>query len=425
MRPNVTTIDSAPPADMPQNPAHIDRLTDLSPASGGEPLRVMMTTDCVGGVWTYALQLAEALQGQVKFLLASMGRPLSEDQRADVAALDNVYLVESDYKLEWQANCWRDIDDAGRWLMKWAEKWRPEIVHLNNFCHGHLDWAVPTLMLGHSDVLSWHLACRGCEVDPSWREYEKRVRDGLRGADVVAAPTDAMRRSLVKHYGPLRRTRVLPNARCAKKFQPGAKQDYVFSAARLYDPSKNAATLAEAAAGLEWPVRVAGEAKLPDGSGEVDLQNVASLGQLTQQQVAQHMATASIYCLPARYEPFGLSALEAGLSGCALVLGEIPSLQEVWGDAAEFVPPEDGRALRRTLRRLIRDKDRRLELGRKARERALIYTAAHQAESYLGVYRQLARPDEVWEPAAPDRVADRRHAIDSQLVGRAQAATAS
>ncbi len=32
--------------------------------------------------------------------------------------------------------------------------------------------------------------------------------------------------------------------------------------------------------------------------------------------------------LPARYEPFGLSVLEAALSGCALVLGDIPSLRE-------------------------------------------------------------------------------------------------
>ena len=53
------------------------------------------------------------------------------------------------------------------------------------------------------------------------------------------------------------------------------------------------------------------------------------------------MARAAIYALPARYEPFGLTALEAGLSGCALVLGDIPSLREVWGETACFVPPDD------------------------------------------------------------------------------------
>jgi glycogen(starch) synthase len=48
--------------------------------------------------------------------------------------------------------------------------------------------------------------------------------------------------------------------------------------------------------------------------------------------------------LPARYEPFGLSVLEAALSGCALVLGDIASLREVWGGAACYVRPGDSRA---------------------------------------------------------------------------------
>ena len=52
------------------------------------------------------------------------------------------------------------------------------------------------------------------------------------------------------------------------------------------------------------------------------------------------MGRAAIYALPARYEPFGLSILEAALSGCALVIGDIPSLREIWADAALFVPSD-------------------------------------------------------------------------------------
>ena len=63
------------------------------------------------------------------------------------------------------------------------------------------------------------------------------------------------------------------------------------------------------------------------------------LGRLSAGELADWYARAAIYALPARYEPFGLSALEAALSGCALVLGDIPSLREIWGDAALFVPP--------------------------------------------------------------------------------------
>jgi hypothetical protein len=45
--------------------------------------------------------------------------------------------------------------------------------------------------------------------------------------------------------------------------------------------------------------------------------------------------------LPARYEPFGLSVLEAALSGCALVPGDIASLRGNWDGVAEFVCPDD------------------------------------------------------------------------------------
>jgi glycosyltransferase involved in cell wall biosynthesis len=72
------------------------------------------------------------------------------------------------------------------------------------------------------------------------------------------------------------------------------------------------------------------------------------------------LARASIYVHPARYEPFGLAILDAALAGCALVLGDIPSLRELWHDAAIFVPTEDAARLSRELTALIENGDRRL-----------------------------------------------------------------
>lgn len=99
---------------------------------------------------------------------------------------------------------------------------------------------------------------------------------------------------------------------------------------------------------------------------------------MSQRALAQWYAHAAIYALPARYEPFGLSALEAGLSGCALVLGDIPSLREIWGDAALFVPPDDA-ALHAVLMELIGDAAQREQLGWRAR--ALQFSAQHMADA--------------------------------------------
>src|SRR5438270_10596672 len=101
------------------------------------------------------------------------------------------------------------------------------------------------------------------------------------------------------------------------------------------------------------------------------------------------MERASIFALPARYEPFGLSALEAGLRGCALVLGDIASLREVWGDAAVFVTPSDDGALAAALDLLARDDAFRAGMGERARRRAARYTAAASAAATLALYRKL------------------------------------
>ena len=48
-------------------------------------MKILMTADTVGGVWTYALELAGALAPHgVEVALATMGRRLSSAQEADM-----------------------------------------------------------------------------------------------------------------------------------------------------------------------------------------------------------------------------------------------------------------------------------------------------------------------------------------------------
>src|SRR6202162_3625024 len=65
------------------------------------------------------------------------------------------------------------------------------------------------------------------------------------------------------------------------------------------------------------------------------------------------MAAAAIFVAPASYEPFVLSILEATLSICALILGDISSLRENWNGAASFVPLDDPAELIDVIENLI------------------------------------------------------------------------
>jgi glycosyltransferase involved in cell wall biosynthesis len=352
-------------------------------------LRVLMTADTLGGVWNHALELAAALGTLgVSVTIASMGARPTALQREQVARIPTATLCESPWRLEWMDDPWGDVRAAGAWLLELERALRPDLVHLNQFAFGALPFAAPKLVVAHSCVLSWWRAVRGERAPAGFDTYRRAVSCGLAGADLVGAPTRSMLSSLAENHGFSGPAVVLPNARSADDYAPGEKQPLILSAGRLWDEAKNLAALEAVAPRLPWPVCVAGSTAHPDG-GLRQPHHVCALGELPPEALAAQFARAAIYALPARYEPFGQTALEAALSGCALVLGDIDSLREVWGESALYVPPDDHDALQAKLLRLIGDRALRVKLGRRALARARRFAPERMAEAYLQSYRRL------------------------------------
>src|SRR4051812_42583708 len=157
------------------------------------PRRLLLTADTVGGVWTYALELARALAPHgIEIALATMGALLSPEQHAEAASLSNLLVFESRFKLEWMEDPWADVEEAGEWLLQLERCIRPDIVHLNGYAHGALPFRAPVLVVGHSCVLSWWQAVKGEPAPSHWNCYRNEVTRGLRAADLVLAPTEAM-----------------------------------------------------------------------------------------------------------------------------------------------------------------------------------------------------------------------------------------
>ncbi|WP_437606764.1 glycosyltransferase family 4 protein [Sorangium sp. So ce834] len=360
------------------------------------PSSVLMTADTVGGVFSYAIELAAALAERgVRTSLATMGGPLSAPQREAPGRVPGLAVFESSFRLEWMDDPWDDVARAGDWLLELEERVRPDVVHLNGYAHGALGFRAPKLVVAHSCVLSWWTAVLGGEAPPQYDRYRREVARGLAAASAVVAPTQAMLDALVRHHGALAPSRgaravVIPNAADPDRFAPGPKDEVIVAVGRLWDQAKNIAALGEVAPRLPWPIQVAGSDVHP-GGGSRPIPSLEHLGVLSPAGVAAALARASIYAHPARYEPFGLSVLEAALSGCALVLGDIPSLREVWRDAALYVDPGDTEALRRALKALIDDPARRQEMASRARARAFEFSPRRMARSYLHLYGELLR----------------------------------
>jgi glycosyltransferase involved in cell wall biosynthesis len=346
--------------------------------------RILITTDAVGGVWTYSTTLARGLvQRGYDVVLVTMGPAPRVDQLAGLKGIPGLTVEPTDFALEWMDPEGRDFDRTAAGLLAIARRTSPDLVHLNSYREGAIEWPAPLLVAAHSCVGSWAMACRGEPLsEHQWIAYALNVRAGLAAADGWVAPTKAFRDSIRAIYAPLRIGDVIHNGMDAAGGTI-TKEPFILAAGRLWDEAKNVRALIETAPETAWPIRIAGPHRgdVPD--------SVEMLGELRHGALLELMARASVFAAPALYEPFGLSILEAASAGCALVLSDIPSLRELWASAALFVDPRDPRDLAAALQIVCMDQDVRENLQRAARQRARRYSTARMIDAYEAQYARL------------------------------------
>jgi glycosyltransferase involved in cell wall biosynthesis len=164
--------------------------------------------------------------------------------------------------------------------------------------------------------------------------------------------------------------------------------DFAFTAGRLWDRGKDLATLDRAASRLGVPVKAAGALIGPNGD-TASFEHLSTPGPMDERALAGCLAARPVFVSSAVYEPFGLAVLEAAAAGCPLVLSDISSFRELWGDAATFVTPRDETGFAEAVEALIGDARMRLAQGEKARRVARLYTVERMAARMAAIYRQL------------------------------------
>ncbi len=355
--------------------------------TGLSSAKILMTTDTVGGVWTYASNLAKALaESGTSVHLVTIGPAPRADQRATLSG-SAVELIESDLALEWQDPEGRDLARASRFFADIEHRIKPDIVHLNSYREATFDWHAEVVLAAHSCVNSWGLACNDTSwlSEPRWRRYTDLVAKGLDRADAWVAPTQAFRDTVCNLYRPRSQGTVIANGVVLSPKPPMPKKPFILAAGRMWDRAKNLSALAEVAIDLDWPVFVAGTTS----SDRETSSGLAFLGELTRVQLHAQMQRAAIFASPAYYEPFGLAVLEAAAEGCALVLSDISTFRELWNGAAVFVAPDDIHGLRAVLAELCSNPNKRAQLQRAAFARARRYSISQTADRYARLYRSL------------------------------------
>ena len=359
-------------------------------------MHVLITSDTVGGVWTYTQELVTGLvHAGHRVTLVSFGKLPLPHQTTWMHTLSGLDYRPTEYRLEWMEVADRDIEDSRRYLELLIDEVRPDVLHFSQYCYGDLDLNIPKVVVAHSDIVSWWVAVHGCEPEetPWMRNYRRLVTSGLRGADLVVAPSQWMLDQVAKYYLRPAAGLVIHNGRTPALFNAQLKEDFVLCVGRVWDPAKNIRLLLESE--QQSRVCIVGWEREPGREDRVRNLRVASnvelLGPKPQDELSDLYARAAIYAATSQYEPFGLAPLEAAFSRCALVFNDNPVFHELWDDAGIFFARNDASELAQNIDALQRDPSLREEYARRgyevAREK---FTASRMVEQYEHVYEDIS-----------------------------------
>jgi len=363
-------------------------------------VHVLVTTDTLSDVWTYTRELVTGLNSRgVRVTLVSLGEiPLPHQ----TAWMDHLQLLDyrpTAFRLDWMEEGEHDLKDSSAFLADMVRELKPDLLHFNHLCYGNLPVPTPRIVVAHGDLISWWKAVHGREpASGNWLQwYRRAVVSGLSRADAVVAPSvwmlDAIRTSYVSPI----RDAVIYHGRNPVYFNPHvAKEESVLAVGRLWDAGKQVSLLTQHAiplpvciAGAEAPVETRSTIRT-DVKVAVDPVRVALKGPQTEAQLRNLYSKASIFAATARYEPFGMSTVEAALSRCAIAANDIPSMRELWGDAALYFHANNAESLNAVVRRLGGNRELRQAYANRAYQRARdCFTAMRMVEEYLRLYRSL------------------------------------
>jgi glycosyltransferase involved in cell wall biosynthesis len=224
-------------------------------------------------------------------------------------------------------------------------------------------WRQPRPVFRRLAACARFAARAACPRLPSWR------RRLYHAADLLLPNSQAEAEQLIRYFGvPAERIHVAPNgaderfartdpAPFVRRF---GIRDFVLSVGRI-EPRKNQLALLRAMRGTGSKVVVVGDAVPGYEWYEERCRRAAGddalfVGRLDHRDPLLAGAYAACACLALTswFETPGLAALEAGMSGAALVLPEGGSAREYFGPLATYVKPNDLRGIRESVLSALR-----------------------------------------------------------------------
>jgi glycosyltransferase involved in cell wall biosynthesis len=113
-------------------------------------------------------------------------------------------------------------------------------------------------------------------------------------------------------------------------------------------------------------------------------------GWLDQKDLPAIYSLASIYLYPSNLEAFPIPITEAMACGTPIITSNANGLQEIAGDAAFFVDPQDTQAICDAMETILGDRELRATLSEKGLNRSHLFTWDVCAQKTLSILEQVA-----------------------------------
>lgn len=283
-----------------------------------------------------------------------------------------------------------------RWLGGRIEEVQPDVVHAHLF---HAAVAVASLRTsGTPTVLTHHHGDHLVYLGHRWRVALDRWAG--RHFDRVVAISEANYRFLRAHYG--YEAQLLELIRNGWEGQPqphtGGVAPTVVCVAR-FRRQKGHQELLDSFAQVVQHTHAARLVLVGDGELREEITADAAARGLTDrielrgscQDVWGELATADVFALASRYEPLGISIIEAMAAGLPVVATNVGGVPELVVDQESglLFDPDDQDGMARGISRLLEAPEIRERMGAAGRLAASKMTMARTVDGYFGLYDRL------------------------------------
>ena len=395
------------------------------------PLRISLVSQSYlpyhGGITEHVWHLSAELAARGHRVAILTGRPLRPRPSADpdppgvaVVRVGRTVRVPSNGARACVTCAWRGRpEDALRRVLGGD----PDIVHIQSPLEPCLPlWALRNL--GGLKVGTFHTA--GERPHWGYRTCAPLLAAFARRLDHRIAVSATAARYVARHFpGDYE---IIPNGIDPVRFAPtGEERKADGRLGLLYvgrlDPRKGLPTLLDALEGLAPRAHLTIVGTGPAGRTLRSRVRARSLpvtfrGALSRSELPACYRAADIFVAPSTDgESFGISLLEALASGRPVVAADIAGYRETLGQtrAGLLYPPGDAATLRRTLRELAGDPERRAAMGRTGRRVAQCYGWDHVTDRIEGVYQALLA----------EQVRARHHRLSRSISAKPRSVSAS